>query len=180
MGCICSKGVTHKEATEEYEKGNESGKTTSVQVVAPSSQKRENFLVEVNGFDGSVRPLSRTTSRANNSGSVHRKTKEDENKTMVIERPSSVHHQRWATMDMGSNGGKRQISRIFSVVNGVVNGNVATVEDPNEAAGWPSWLTSVAGDAIKGWVPRKAESFEKLDKVIGSSNLWLVYLLGWS
>lgn len=30
---------------------------------------------------------------------------------------------------------------------------------------WPSWLASVAGEAIKGWVPRCAESFEKLDKV---------------
>lgn len=32
-------------------------------------------------------------------------------------------------------------------------------------AGWPSWLTAVAGEAINGWVPRKADSFEKLDKV---------------
>lgn len=31
--------------------------------------------------------------------------------------------------------------------------------------GWPSWLISVAADAIKGWIPRRAESFEKLDKV---------------
>lgn len=36
------------------------------------------------------------------------------------------------------------------------------------AAGWPPWLASVAGEAIKGWVPRRADSFEKLDKV---SNL---------
>lgn len=33
------------------------------------------------------------------------------------------------------------------------------------AAGWPVWLTSVAGEAIRGWVPRRADSFEKLDKV---------------
>ncbi|WCJ32360.1 Protein kinase superfamily protein [Euphorbia peplus] len=32
-------------------------------------------------------------------------------------------------------------------------------------SGWPSWLTAVAGDAINGWAPRSAESFEKLDKV---------------
>jgi hypothetical protein len=30
---------------------------------------------------------------------------------------------------------------------------------------WPPWLSSVAGDAIVGWVPRRADSFEKLDKV---------------
>lgn len=33
------------------------------------------------------------------------------------------------------------------------------------AAGWPAWLTSVASEAVNGWLPRKAESFEKLDKV---------------
>ncbi len=33
------------------------------------------------------------------------------------------------------------------------------------AAGWPAWLSAVAGDAIKGWIPRHAASFEKLDKV---------------
>ncbi|XP_047328192.1 protein IMPAIRED IN BABA-INDUCED STERILITY 1-like [Impatiens glandulifera] len=31
--------------------------------------------------------------------------------------------------------------------------------------GWPTWLTAVAGDAIHGWVPLKADSFEKLEKI---------------
>lgn len=39
------------------------------------------------------------------------------------------------------------------------------VEAEQNAAGWPSWLTSIAGEAIHGWVPLKTESFEKLDKV---------------
>lgn len=34
------------------------------------------------------------------------------------------------------------------------------------AAGWPQWLSEVAGEAIKGWTPRRADSFEKLAKVI--------------
>uniref|UniRef100_A0A2P2M014 Protein kinase domain-containing protein n=2 Tax=Rhizophora mucronata TaxID=61149 RepID=A0A2P2M014_RHIMU len=33
------------------------------------------------------------------------------------------------------------------------------------AAGWPSWLATVAGEAIRGWLPRRADSFEKLDKI---------------
>lgn len=32
--------------------------------------------------------------------------------------------------------------------------------------GWPLWLVDVAGDAIKDWTPRRANTFEKLDKVI--------------
>ncbi|KAK8671084.1 hypothetical protein V6N13_037692 [Hibiscus sabdariffa] len=33
------------------------------------------------------------------------------------------------------------------------------------AAGWPSWLSNVAGEAINGWTPRRADSFEKIDKI---------------
>lgn len=39
------------------------------------------------------------------------------------------------------------------------------IEGEYVAAGWPPWLASVAGEAIKGWIPRRADSFEKLDKV---------------
>ncbi|XP_071702602.1 probable serine/threonine-protein kinase At1g54610 [Rutidosis leptorrhynchoides] len=31
--------------------------------------------------------------------------------------------------------------------------------------GWPSWLCDVAGDAIKDWTPRLANTFEKIDKI---------------
>lgn len=31
--------------------------------------------------------------------------------------------------------------------------------------GWPSWLMAVAGDAIRDWTPRRANTFEKLDKI---------------
>ncbi|KAK1310918.1 putative serine/threonine-protein kinase [Acorus calamus] len=31
--------------------------------------------------------------------------------------------------------------------------------------GWPEWLSAVAGDAIDGMKPRRANSFEKLDKI---------------
>nr|GMD63583.1 probable serine/threonine-protein kinase At1g54610 [Ipomoea batatas] len=33
------------------------------------------------------------------------------------------------------------------------------------AAGWPAWLSEVAGEAINGWIPRRADTFEKLDKI---------------
>ncbi|XP_028766214.1 probable serine/threonine-protein kinase At1g54610 [Neltuma alba] len=31
--------------------------------------------------------------------------------------------------------------------------------------GWPSWLMAVAGDAIRDWTPRRANTFEKLAKI---------------
>uniref|UniRef100_A0A0A8ZDC8 [RNA-polymerase]-subunit kinase n=1 Tax=Arundo donax TaxID=35708 RepID=A0A0A8ZDC8_ARUDO len=39
------------------------------------------------------------------------------------------------------------------------------VEGEQAAAGWPSWLSAVAAEAVQGWVPLRAESFEKLEKV---------------
>ncbi|KAL2472824.1 Protein kinase superfamily protein [Forsythia ovata] len=38
-------------------------------------------------------------------------------------------------------------------------------EGEQVSAGWPPWLAAVAGEAIRGWVPRRADSFEKLDKI---------------
>lgn len=40
------------------------------------------------------------------------------------------------------------------------------VEGEQVTAGWPAWLSAVAGEAIHGWVPLKADGFEKLDKVV--------------
>ncbi|KAI7749919.1 hypothetical protein M8C21_008249 [Ambrosia artemisiifolia] len=42
------------------------------------------------------------------------------------------------------------------------------------AAGWPSWLVDVAADAIHGWLPRRADTFEKLEK-IGQGTYSSVY-----
>lgn len=42
------------------------------------------------------------------------------------------------------------------------------------AAGWPSWLADVCGEALNGWIPRRADTFEKIDK-IGSGTYSNVY-----
>ncbi|XP_047334009.1 probable serine/threonine-protein kinase At1g54610 [Impatiens glandulifera] len=51
---------------------------------------------------------------------------------------------------------------------------VYSIEGEQIAAGWPPWLTNVAGEAIRGWVPRRADSFDKLDK-IGNGTYSNVY-----
>lgn len=55
----------------------------------------------------------------------------------------------------------------------VVGSVPKAMEGEQVAAGWPSWLAAVAGEAIKGWLPRRADSFEKLDKVCFFSLIWL-------
>ncbi|KAK7388908.1 hypothetical protein VNO78_23735 [Psophocarpus tetragonolobus] len=57
-----------------------------------------------------------------------------------------------------SNGGSESLS--FRL------GNLSKyVEAEQAAAGWPAWLCTVASEAIHGWVPLRADAFEKLDKI---------------
>lgn len=39
-------------------------------------------------------------------------------------------------------------------------------ENEHVAAGWPSWLSSVAGEVVEGWLPLRSDTFERLEKVI--------------
>ncbi|KAI7740735.1 hypothetical protein M8C21_025446 [Ambrosia artemisiifolia] len=39
------------------------------------------------------------------------------------------------------------------------------------AVGWPSWLVAVSGEALKGWLPRKADTFKNLGKAKGSHSV---------
>lgn len=45
------------------------------------------------------------------------------------------------------------------------------LEGEQVAAGWPPWLTAFASEAIQGWVPLKADNFEKLEKVFQTQSL---------
>ncbi|XP_076918691.1 putative serine/threonine-protein kinase At1g09600 [Bidens hawaiensis] len=60
--------------------------------------------------------------------------------------------------------GSKRMQKIKSIVGGA----------QGKAAGWPTWLTSVAPDAVQGWVPRSAYSYEMLDK-IGQGTYSSVY-----
>ncbi|KAK4486932.1 hypothetical protein RD792_006244 [Penstemon davidsonii] len=68
---------------------------------------------------------------------------------------------------------KKESSEYVSSFTGIVRVPKA-IEGEQIAAGWPSWLVAVAGEAIKGWIPRKADTFEKLDK-IGQGTYSSVY-----
>lgn len=169
MGSICSKGSSDTEKLDEYDREKELNKS-SVNSVAPASSKRGEFVVDVvggGGLDGSLRPIARTTSQASSGFLIA--ASNEEKKSMVVEKPTNGHHQRRATTDMGSSRGHPEMSRIGSTPRGA--------KGEKDLAGWPSWLTSVAGDAIKGLVPRRAESFEKLDKVSSNFSWFFLFSL---
>ncbi|KAK6787312.1 hypothetical protein RDI58_015837 [Solanum bulbocastanum] len=141
MGCICSKGSsTDHDDVVEHEKEKEiQVDKSSVQLVAPSVREEIKEIVKPN-----------VTSEDNGV-----KTKADDNeKTRIRERPEDGRFKRQSTMDFGL---IRSRSRVVNMPHGAT-GELC-------AAGWPLWLSSVAQEAIQGWVPRSAESFEKLNKI---------------
>lgn len=90
-------------------------------------------------------------------------------------------------IDRKSNGSRKvrddhyeQIKeKLGLIVNGCPGNGVVpkALEGELIAAGWPSWLAAVAGEAINGWLPRKADTFEKLDKVLFCGHsLWVINL----
>lgn len=172
MGCICSKEASVDEYVDYNEREKEKEKELnkdSVQLVAPSTG--EEFVMGPGGggghgrTGGSVHPISKSALQGN-VGSAPIRAMEGEKKAMTADRPTKASHQRRLTLDMENNVGPSPMSRIVSMPNGAKGEQIV--------AGWPSWLSSVAGEAIQGWVPLRPESYEKLDK-IGQGTYSTVY-----
>lgn len=150
MGCVCSKGVdTDKYHGSRREKGF---RKSSRRLVAPS--RREEIIAEADrsgGNEGSERLISKSQENV-----LSALPSDEGDEKVVIERLGKAPEQRDTSSDVGETGAEQNL-RIYNVPNSV-EGELIT-------AGWPSWLTSVAGEAIKGWLPRRADSFERLAKV---------------
>ncbi|KAL5787064.1 hypothetical protein ACOSP7_004013 [Xanthoceras sorbifolium] len=164
MGCICSKGTRANQYVEESNvKEKDSTKKSSKKL---PSFKRDNVAAvgeaDGAGNDATVRLIHNQPADHGCAGSGTGSSDEGEKK----EKPRL---QRRGTLDVGMTAahvGQSRMTRLTSVSNGETGAQVV--------AGWPSWLTAVAGEAINGWVPRKADSFEKLDK-IGQGTYSSVY-----
>ncbi|KAI4340129.1 hypothetical protein MLD38_024997 [Melastoma candidum] len=69
-----------------------------------------------------------------------------------------------ATSGRGKDGGSGRVADTESTSFRL--GNLHKyVEGEQVAAGWPAWLSAVAGEAIQGWVPLRSDGFEKLEKI---------------
>jgi hypothetical protein len=119
-----------------------------------ASLRREETVVEGDGGGNDATARLITTPSAEIAGSTTILWDEGEKK-VLNEKPGKPQLQKRSTMDVGQV--EPRLSSIGSLLNGERGAQVV--------AGWPSWLSAVAGEAINGWVPRKAESFQKLDKV---------------
>ncbi|KAG6751021.1 hypothetical protein POTOM_045538 [Populus tomentosa] len=157
MGCICSKGAAEDVNSNTNDQKQTEVDKSSVQMVAPAISKKEEMLVDFLGqIDGSVRRVSKA-----NVGNVPVSLEEGEKERKLVD-VKSKGHNRSITMDSESNDDQPRVSMMIST------------RHESEREAWPEWLTAVAGEAVEGWLPRRADSFEKLDK-IGQGTYSTVY-----
>lgn len=174
MGCNCSKGIRaandieennnkNKNVKERRSKPNNNNKTSKrkkKKKKSASSSKANVGSEESAGFingssnEATLKFLIPTDATKNNASSDDAEKKENlerKSSRSIFQRRPTTEDNNVATLQ------QPKIARINSVSNGEKGAQVM--------AGWPSWLAAVAGEAINGWIPRKADSFEKLEKV---------------
>lgn len=172
MGCICSKGTGASEYVESSH-ARDKGSGRSSRKLSASSE-RENSLIEADagGNDATARLIVNHHRNHNNGSAPASSSDEEGNKAVAVEKstksPPQLHKRHGQKMEAGVKGGQGE--SIMHGMGSAIHGE----RGAQVVAGWPSWLAAVAGEAINGWVPRKADSFEKLEK-IGQGTYSSVY-----
>uniref|UniRef100_A0A7N0U9Q8 Protein kinase domain-containing protein n=1 Tax=Kalanchoe fedtschenkoi TaxID=63787 RepID=A0A7N0U9Q8_KALFE len=144
MGCICSKGG-----------GGGVDKTKKKKKVKGSKREEDNASSLCPATGDGVGLVSVVVDKEDNYISVK------------VGKQKSFRQQKQGTVDMSSSAELPRLSRLVSLNRG--GGGGSTV-----VAGWPPWLASVAAEAIQGWVPRSADTFERICQ-IGQGTYSSVY-----
>lgn len=153
MGCINSKRAAPASPCIEYSAavaGN-----GSVLLEPSLSNKKKN-----KDHNSSNPELRKTGSTKNNSFNQTHNQIVQHDKDNDKDKSSDDHKSRELKKSKkdGSSHGKGGFSFRFGFTH-------RSLEAEQVAAGWPSWLSTAAGEAIYGWVPLRADAYEKLEKV---------------
>ncbi|XP_038892545.1 probable serine/threonine-protein kinase At1g09600 isoform X1 [Benincasa hispida] len=170
MGCICSKGIPANEYVAESHSKERHLKSNRSSRHGASLRKEESVLHSDGGQSDAMARLILNQPGEENAGSTP-ESDDAENATTIGKAASAkpLRQERPSMEDGDKRVGVHNNNATPRIIGVVIGEKGALV-----IAGWPSWLTSVAGEAINGWVPRKADSFQKLDK-IGQGTYSSVY-----
>jgi cyclin-dependent kinase 12/13 len=162
MGCINSKTSAVDDSKEGLTKdlASSSKRNFARNVSRSDTKKRVDGVLEKDKLlDGIGSMKVSLIEKESDNGSVGLYDDHNEKKTRKMEKPELA-----VVVDNPSLGGRVP----------------KALEGEQVAAGWPTWLSSVAGEAINGWLPRSASTFEKYDKVSKLTTcllcLWLHFL----
>ncbi|KAI3994797.1 hypothetical protein MKX01_037348 [Papaver californicum] len=165
MGCVCGKPSAIEDskesppAKERISSSNNINKTSSDSggVVVPrrvSTRRGEEVVYKAKERP----PNSRGDGNGNGNGNGGR--------VVVIDNKQKVHTNRLPTENfVERKKEKTEVVSIHHQQHPKAGISPKGLESEHVAAGWPPWLAAVAGEAIKGWIPRRADSFEKMDKI---------------
>lgn len=147
MGCINSKTSAVDDSKEGLTKdlASSSKRNFARNVSRSDTKKRVDGVLEKDKLlDGIGSMKVSLIEKESDNGSVRLYDDYNEKKTRKMEKPELA-----VVVDNPSLGGRVP----------------KALEGEQVAAGWPTWLSSVAGEAINGWLPRSASTFEKYDKI---------------
>ncbi|KAH9299111.1 hypothetical protein KI387_030793, partial [Taxus chinensis] len=148
MGCIRSKQAYVLDYTEESPKGKGSNRSSSRWL---AKEEEENARVNRSNNAGAALTEPRKLTGKSPGGSF------GEDKSRIARRRKKKKKDENILPDL--------LVESDLMISSFLMSNLPNhMEAEQVAAGWPAWLTAVAGEAIKGWIPRKADSFEKLYK----------------
>ncbi|KAJ4914991.1 putative serine/threonine-protein kinase [Raphanus sativus] len=145
MGCNCSKGTRSNANIDKASKKKKKKSLPSSKANIGGSEERASFI-NINSKEAALGLLIPSDDAETKS--------------------SRSVFQRQLTTETTKVGALLQPPKMTRISNGERGAQVV--------AGWPSWLASVAGEAINGWIPRKADSFERMEK-IGQGTYSSVY-----
>ena len=149
MGCVCCKPSAIEDSKESPRERLSNKTSSDLQVARVTSSSREEAYRSKDHHDGNDVRVTLINKQVNGSGRLQ---------SEIFER-------------------KREKMEHMAAQHPSMGRIPKAAEGDQIAAGWPPWLAAVAGEAIRGWLPRRADSFEKLDKVRSSiiyfSNLFI-------
>ncbi|KAK8561497.1 hypothetical protein V6N12_048567 [Hibiscus sabdariffa] len=156
MGCMNSKSAAVEDSRASHKERLRPKGSLEKLVPRANSSRRDEIVGsngKYNGVDAKVLLIDKKTSGSNRYYNDQVEKERFVDKFEVIETIDKVENFELTTIAVHHHhhpGSGR-------VLNGIKGEQIA--------AGWPSWLVAVASEAIKGWIPRRANTFEKLDKV---------------